>query len=231
MLRDKRKSLEEIGARKRHAKIVLPVYASFLRTLFGLGDWFVTITFRDRYQDSFCFSNDVPKETKRVRPSGLFEPEYTYSKLGSDPRLINWHPDSRFRKKTGPPVRDAALRELFHWLLELGWEAAGHTRQELFDRLAEGLEGKERRSFAKYLCRRCLCCEIYNDPMNHALFYKIEAEATKQVGWVIAEEYGRIGGRWHVHLLIRGVTELRRKKWWRRAFVRFGRTRIEPLRG
>jgi|SRR6516165_7346072 len=228
MLTDKRKTVERTAANRTRAKRILPAYAAFLRTLFSYGDWFVTITFRDRYQDSVSYS--PAGETKRLLPLKPFRREITYSALDPDPRLINWVPDSRFRQKPGPPVRDAALRELLHWLLELGWEAAGHSRQEMFDRLAEGLQGRERRSFAKYLARRCLLCELYNAPETHAFFYKVEAAATRQIGWVIAEEYGKVSGRWHLHLLIRGVQHLRRKKWWRRAFVRFGRTRIEPLR-
>jgi hypothetical protein len=49
------------------------------------------------------------------------------------------------------------------------------------------------------------------------------------VGWVIAEEFGGLGGRWHAHGLISGVSRLERKFWWREAFRRFGRTRIEPF--
>lgn len=154
MLTDKRKTVERTAANRTRAKRILPAYAAFLRTLFSYGDWFVTITFRDRYQDSVSYS--PAGETKRLLPLKPFRREITYSALDPDPRLINWVPDSRFRQKPGPPVRDAALRELLHWLLELGWEAAGHSRQEMFDRLAEGLQGRERRSFAKYLARRCL---------------------------------------------------------------------------
>jgi hypothetical protein len=229
MLTDKRKTVEQMAAKRKRAGRILPAYAAFLRSLFGAGDWVVTISFRDRHQDSIChYPAGEPKKLLAWEP---FLREFSYSALEPDPRLTNWVPDSRFRQKPGPPVRDAALRELLHWLLELGWEAAGHPRQEMFDRLADGLEGKARRSFAKYLCRRCLCCELYNDPVTHSFFYKVEAAATKQIGWVIAEEYGKVSGRWHLHLLIRGVEHLRRRKWWRRAFVRFGRTRIEPLHG
>ena len=229
MLRDKRRKVERIAANRKRTKELLPAYAAFLRTLFSLEDWVVTITFRDQYQDSVCYS--IPGETKKLHPWAPFRREVSYSLLESDPRLTNWVPDSRFRKKPGPPVRDAALREIYHFLLELGWEAAGHSRQEMFDRLAEGLEGKVRRGFAKYLCRRCLCCELFNDPVTLSFFFKAEAIATTQIGWVIAEEYGNVSGRWHLHLLIRGVHHLRRRKWWRRSFVRFGRTRIEPLHG
>jgi hypothetical protein len=228
MLTDKRKTVKRIAANRTRAKQIVPAYAALLRTLFSSGDWVATLTFRDQYQDSGSYSR--VGETKKLLPSETFRREISYAQLEPDPRITNWVPDSRFRKKPGPPVRDAALRELHHWLLELGWEAAGHKRQEMFDRLADGLQVSDRRSFARYLARRCLCCELYNAPETHAFFYKVEAIATKQIGWVIAEEYGKVSGRWHVHLLIRGVRHLRRKKWWRRAFVRFGRTKIEPLR-
>lgn len=121
------------------------------------------------------------------------------------------------------------MREIEHWLLELGWEAAGRTRQEIFDRLADGLVGKERRDFARRICRRCLCCAVQEDPVTFSFFYEIHKIATAAIGGVIAEDFGRVGGRWHVHLLIRGVQSLRRKKWWRRAFVRFGRSKIEAI--
>lgn len=49
------------------------------------------------------------------------------------------------------------------------------------------------------------------------------------VGWVIAEEFGALGGRWHAHGLVSGVARLERKFWWQEAFRRFGRTRIEPF--
>lgn len=47
------------------------------------------------------------------------------------------------------------------------------------------------------------------------------------VGWVIAEEFGALGGRWHCHGLICGVSHLSRRFWWAEAYRRFGRTRIE----
>ena len=49
------------------------------------------------------------------------------------------------------------------------------------------------------------------------------------IGWVLAEEFGRQGGRWHCHLLISGVSHLSRRFWWQEAFRRFGRTRIDPF--
>lgn len=51
----------------------------------------------------------------------------------------------------------------------------------------------------------------------------------KAIGWIIAEEFGRAGGRYHCHLLIAGVGHLQRRFWWSVAFERFGRTRIEPF--
>lgn len=50
-----------------------------------------------------------------------------------------------------------------------------------------------------------------------------------QVGWVVAEEFGRAGGRWHAHGMVSGVDALHRRFWWAEAFRRFGRTRIEPF--
>lgn len=57
----------------------------------------------------------------------------------------------------------------------------------------------------------------------------LEAHAGKPIGWLIAEEFGAQGGRWHCHGLICGVSHLERRFWWAEAFRRFGRTRIEPF--
>lgn len=57
----------------------------------------------------------------------------------------------------------------------------------------------------------------------------LQAHAGKRVGWVIAEEFGALGGRWHAHGLICGVSHLPRGFWWNEAYRRFGRTRIEPF--
>jgi hypothetical protein len=123
------------------------------------------------------------------------------------------------------------LREIEHFLIELGWEAAGHTRQEIFNYLADGLSGSERRAFARSLRGKCLSCALLADPVTFHRYEDIRKVATATIGWVIAEEFGRAGGRWHVHLLVRGVQHLRRKKWWKRAFRHFGRSRIEPIHG
>jgi hypothetical protein len=56
----------------------------------------------------------------------------------------------------------------------------------------------------------------------------IEKAAGKPIGWVIAEEFGRWGGRWHCHILITGVLHLCRKKFLLEACRRFGYTSIEP---
>jgi hypothetical protein len=51
----------------------------------------------------------------------------------------------------------------------------------------------------------------------------------KQIGWMLAEEFGRLGGRYHCHLLVTGVVNQTRTFWWREAFRRFGRTVIDPF--
>ncbi len=57
---------------------------------------------------------------------------------------------------------------------------------------------------------------------------EIEKMAGQSFAFVLAEEFGALGGRFHCHLLIAGVADVRRDFWWREAFRRFGRTRIEP---
>jgi len=52
------------------------------------------------------------------------------------------------------------------------------------------------------------------------------AAGGKQIGWLLAEEFGRMGGRYHCHLLVTGVARQSRKFWWSEAFRRFGRSEI-----
>ena len=58
---------------------------------------------------------------------------------------------------------------------------------------------------------------------------RVQSEARRPVGWVIAEEYGQLGGRYHSHALITGVRHLSREDWEKEAFRCFGRTQIEPF--
>jgi hypothetical protein len=56
---------------------------------------------------------------------------------------------------------------------------------------------------------------------------RIVSDAGRSIGWVIAEEFGRLGGRYHCHALISGVQHLSRQFWQREAYRCFGQTRIE----
>jgi hypothetical protein len=57
----------------------------------------------------------------------------------------------------------------------------------------------------------------------------LEASAGMPIGFIVAEEIGDVGGRWHLHLLVSGVpSDVPRKVWWSAAFQIWGRTRIEP---
>lgn len=60
-------------------------------------------------------------------------------------------------------------------------------------------------------------------------FADLQRMAGKSIGWVIGEEFGPLGGRYHCHALVTGVAHLRRCFWWGEAFRRFGRTLIEPF--
>ena len=60
-------------------------------------------------------------------------------------------------------------------------------------------------------------------------FALVQRATSKPVGWVIAEEFGSLGGRYHCHALVTGVADQYRKFWWAEAFRRFGITRIEPF--
>ena len=55
----------------------------------------------------------------------------------------------------------------------------------------------------------------------------IKVASGRPVGWVLSEEFGRIGGRWRCHLLVSGVSHLDREYWCAEARRRFGYTRIE----
>ena len=233
MLANRWRLTEALARNARLKRQIVRQYGDFLRTLFIVGDWFVTLTFRDRRQDSKfeLIRNTDEKIKASTRKLTIRTVEHRNTKCPADPRLEDWEPDSRNRPKSGPPVRDAALREIEHWLIELGWEAAGRKRQEILESLSDGLEFKAKKRFLKLLSGRCLCCAVLADPVACSFYYEMRILATQAIGWVIAEEFGRLGGRWHVHLLITGVQRLRRTKWWKRAFVRFGRTRIEPVRG
>ena len=57
----------------------------------------------------------------------------------------------------------------------------------------------------------------------------VETAAGRPIGWMISEELGRLGGRWHCHALVSGVARLPRKFWLLEAYRRFGYTRIEPF--
>lgn len=62
----------------------------------------------------------------------------------------------------------------------------------------------------------------------------VQTLAGGPIGWMIAEEFGRLGGRWHCHILVVGVSGLNRRFWRLEAQRRFGYTRIElydPARG
>jgi hypothetical protein len=227
MLVDRRR-IVEIAARHRINRVQLvEEYGAFLKTLFETGDWFVTITFRDLYQDADP-ALPTRSEIKRVSDSQISREGHAF--LRQDPRIENWEPDSKYRYKSGPPVRDRALREVEHWLVELGMEAVGRGR-EIMDILTEGKDATEKADFEAKLVGRCPCCALLGRPNLAVRFKEFHSIATKSIGWVLAEEFGRVGGRYHVHLIVRGVQRVRRDLFWRRAFDRFGRSRIEPING
>jgi hypothetical protein len=52
MLKDKRRIVERLAKNRRLRMERIAHYGEFLRMLFSIGDWFVTLSFRDRHQDS-----------------------------------------------------------------------------------------------------------------------------------------------------------------------------------
>ena len=63
----------------------------------------------------------------------------------------------------------------------------------------------------------------------NSYLFDLQIAAGQPIRAMIAEEFGRIGGRYHAHALVAGVAHLRRNEWWEEAFKRFGRTRISPF--
>jgi hypothetical protein len=57
----------------------------------------------------------------------------------------------------------------------------------------------------------------------------LQRQAGHPIGWMIAEEFGRLGGRWHCHALLTGVSCLDRKQAWITAGSRFGFTNVVPF--
>ena len=57
----------------------------------------------------------------------------------------------------------------------------------------------------------------------------LQRAASKPIGWVIGEEFGGLGWRYHCHVLVSGVGDLYRKFWWAEAFRRFGITLLVPF--
>ncbi len=58
--------------------------------------------------------------------------------------------------------------------------------------------------------------------------HDIEAAAGHPIRWVIAWEYGEIGGHLHCHFLVSKVGHLVLAKWLRRANAQFGQAHIVP---
>jgi len=57
---------------------------------------------------------------------------------------------------------------------------------------------------------------------------ELQIAAGEPNAWVMAEDFGRIAGRWHCHALVDGVDDLDIDSWRAEAFRRFGISRIEP---
>jgi len=59
-------------------------------------------------------------------------------------------------------------------------------------------------------------------------FEQLQIAAGKPIAWVMAEDFGRIAGRFHCHALVDGVGDLNTDYWRGEAFRRFGISRIDP---
>ena len=57
---------------------------------------------------------------------------------------------------------------------------------------------------------------------------ELQIAAGGPIAWVMAEDFGRINGRWHAHALVDGVGDLDIDYWRAEALGRFGISRIEP---
>ena len=162
MLTDHRVAQERWARQGRDQRLLARAFGRFIAPL-AKWDWFVTVTFRDR---------DLREE---AGGRGDLCREGCFAICKPDPRLERYEPGSRYSRKDGPPVQEAAISRIEKWLRE------------------------------------------------------IETEARNPIGWMIAEEFGRLGGRWHCHALVTGVSHLFRRRFWLEAYRRFGYTRIEPF--
>ena len=73
MLKDRRLVVERTATDFRRKGLLVPVYAAFLSTLFGLGDWFVTITFRDQHKASEIKSRWASRAIQRGSSASIKE--------------------------------------------------------------------------------------------------------------------------------------------------------------
>ncbi len=60
---------------------------------------------------------------------------------------------------------------------------------------------------------------------------ELEDAAGRSIAWVIAEDLGAVGHHLHFHILVSNVGHLDMRVWWRIAFQRFGRTKIDWAHG
>src|SRR5690242_17504309 len=61
------------------------------------------------------------------------------------------------------------------------------------------------------------CAEVGREPARAAVeryLQELQEAAGNPIAWVMAEDLGKIGGRYHCHLLVDGVGHLSRKSWW-----------------
>ena len=122
------------------------------------------------------------------------------------------HPDLERNPKTGEPRQYRATRRV------------GLVRSYVADPRLKGWKPdfRGRRDPAPPVSDRALA-EITD------FLFELQEAAEQPIRWMIAEEFGNVGGRYHCHGLVAGVGHLRRDVWWKKAFELFGRTRISPF--
>lgn len=122
-----------------------------------------------------------------------------------------------------------------HRRIQESWTSKQRTERRLLDAYGKFISGLARWTwFATITFSRIPPCPKEGLGSIVRWMDDLQRAARTPVGWVLMEDSGGLGGRWHCHALIAGVEHLRKAVWCKEASRRFGRTLIvsfDPKRG